>query len=417
MKTFITSLFLLFTIGLFAQPQKGDLYVGFSNLRFSNNTITNDNGFSSLNRSTFSMSPLYGKFVADNTLVGGGFSFFTSLSDLSSGDTNINLFGLNLLVAQYFGKGKLKGLSQVSFNSNLISNEFSNVKRSINGNLGLGGAYFLNEFTSVQLLYRINLFSAIEGNDIEYFVNDLNPNIGLSIRTFLLRNREGIENLSALNTIKQGTKTLNLTAGILNNDEFYSHSYGGAFNYFFVDNFYGNIGLSSFLNKNNERTSRFSSFNLSLNLGYYLAISEDFYIKLGAGIETENRFSQFNSNNIEIINTDTHIRRLNTELGTAIFLGRHKLEPGIGFRMSGTKLKQLGDEVVNDFSPSIFINYEWLLAGNFAFSTNLNYQINNVSYFVFSSNSPFIESEIFEIIQNNLSLNVGFKWYLSTPTN
>ena len=416
MKTIITSLFLFCAISLFAQPQKGDIYVGFSNLNFVNSHRVDDFGFSEFSQSSLSISPTFGKFITNNTLIGGGFSFFTGFSSPTSSVTSTSSFGLNFLSAQYFGKGKFKGLGQFTLNSNLTRNDFADTGRSLTSNLGLGGAYFVNKFTSLQLLYSINLFSANERLGTEYFVRGVAPNIALTLRLFLLRNREGIENLSALNSIKKGTRNLSVSARLSDFDSSYSHSFGGAFNYFFTDNLYGNVGLASSLSKGEQFISRFSSLDFSISTGYYLRVTDRFYGKFALGMKNESRFSKFLFDGVENINSDMNAVRWNMDLGVAFFLGRHKLEPGIGVRISNTRLNQLGPERLRDVSSRMFINYEWFLAENFAFSANTNIQINNISYFILNNTIALPVENVFEFSRNDTNLNIGFKWYLSTPT-
>ncbi|MGK0365465.1 MAG: hypothetical protein ACI85O_002531 [Saprospiraceae bacterium] len=414
MKAFITSLFLFFTVCLFAQPQKGDLYFGFSNFQF-NHVQNNSIGTIRFNQSMLSLSPNFGKFIANNTLISGGFSFSTTVSDLPISPSSRSTFGLNLLCAQYFGKGKLKGLGQVTFYSNLTSNEL--FKRSLISNFALGGAYFVNDFTSIQLLYNINIFRSIESQGTEYFTSDLTPNIGLTFRTFLLLNREGIENLSALNSINRGTKTLRLSAGYQNNSLRNSYSYSGAFDYFFADKLYGSIGLSSFSSKNKTSDSfQSGNFSISLSAGYYFKILERLYGRFSTGI---NSLSQ--SNNIFVNNDDRelinqHTLRWNNEISLAFFLGRHKLEPGIGFRLSNTHIREIDLGRLSDLSPKIFLQYELFLAENFALSANANLRMNDVFYSPAFRTFPQMTIELTEFSQTPSSLNVGFKWYLSTPS-
>jgi len=419
MKTFFTSLLLLFSVYVFAQPQKGDLYVGFSNLQINRNSQTVA-GFTSFSQSLLFFSPNVGKFVTDNTLISGGFSFSNSFFSPLISESGRNRFGLNFLGAQYFGKGKLKGLAQVFFNSNLTSNETLNINRSLTGTLGLGGAYFVNDFTSVQLLYDINMFEAQEGQPTEYFSSDLSPNINLGLRTFILRNRAGIENLAAINSIRKSATLIGLSASFRDSGFSRNHSINGQFDYFFLDGLHAGFSLENFSISNKSPSEFvFGNFNTSLNVGYYIGITE----KLSTHIFTEVR-SQSQTNNIFVANDDRialkqNAIRWNTELGVAIFLGRHKLEPGLGLRLSNTRFKELSLERSSDISPDIHFRYEWFLAQNFAFTANANYRINDIFYFV--NFNPFFtdpdDLDLFEFSQNRLSLGCGFKWYLSTPVD
>ena len=411
MKTFITSFLLFFTLSLFAQPQKGDLYVGFSNLGVSNISSSPNALFRIRNTALF-VAPSFGKFIGNNTLVGGGFAFNTIFSFTS--------FRVNLFSTQYFGKGRLKGLGQISLNSNLRSDEFN--RRSIRGEFALGAAYFVNEFTSLQLTYNINIFETIEGLNTEYFTSGIDPNIGLSIRTILLRNREGIENLSALNSIKKGTTLIGTTGGLFTSSFRNSNSINGSFSRFFLDGFYAGMGFFSSRSKDVEDDFITSNLNFNLHLGAYFRISEKLYTKFSTELSTgrsinNSRFGFFlDQGNPKIT---TSFLRANSEFALAFFLGRHKLESGAGFRFSSTKMKELSPDRMQDASPNFFIRHEWFLAENFAFTSAFNTRFNDTFYSVgFTNFSPSggQDLDIIEFSQNTLRLTAGFKWYFSTPT-
>jgi len=420
MKTFITSLFLFFTISLFAQPQKGDLYVGPSSFRF-NRTNNIFNGFSGISQSFITASPTFGKFIADNTLVSGGLLFSTNLANALSPITSTPFLGINLFGAQYFGKGKLKGLSQFSLRADLVESDFR--RRQFTGDLGLGGAYFVNEFTSVQLLYSINVFTAVEGFSTDYFSNGIDPNIGLSLRTFLLRNREGIENLTALNSIKKGTSVLGLNSGLLLSPPSNSKAINASFSYFFLDNFYAQAGFVASKNENSLTEFDFANLEAGLELGAYFRLTEKLYARLSTNIRGQRMkrapFFNFTSEPSEEGLT-TNFMRWNSELGLVLFLGRHKLEPGVGYRVSNTVLKELSSEKNIDVSPNLFIRYEWFLAENFAFTANFDARYQDVNYFVGVidfSNPEMPVLGVSEFIQKNMNLGLGFKWYFSTQTD
>ena len=417
----MTAFFLFCTIALFAQPQKGDLYVGSSNFRL-NSTQNLNFGFPGFNNSFLSFSPSFGKFVADNTLIGGGFSLFSSFFPrrLGSNSGNSSSFGLRLFSTQYIGKGKLKGLGQLTLNSNLSKNEFST--RNITGDFALGGAYFINEFTSLQLSYNINIFNLVEGSDIEYLTSGITPRVGLSMRTLLLRNREGIENLSALNSIKKGTMILSTSGGLIVNSPVNSRSVSSAFSYFFADNFYARANFSASRNKNEQNEFEFKRINGGLLLGSYFRITKKLYTKLSTELNTrrEVRSSQFNfSGTISNLSFTTNALYWNSEFGLVFFLGQHKLESGIGYRFSNTGVEEIDSRKRRGISPNLFIRHEWFLAENFAFTSAFDLRYNNVNYSVgfsgFSSTRTEQDLSLVEFSQNTIGLNVGFKWYLSTP--
>ena len=394
--------------------------MGFSNLSFRTNQTIGNNGLTNFTQNSLFLAPNFGKFITDNTLVSGGFSLFSNLSRLSVSSTPNNVLGLNFLAAQYFGKGKLRGLGQMSFNANLSENTFSNLRRSLNGDFEFGGAYFVNEFTSLQLLYRINIFMAQEGLDTQYFSSGVAPNLGLSLRTFLMRNREGIENLSALNSIKKGATTISLSSRFRNDANSNLLSFSCGLSYFFADNFFANVGISASKSKNDLNISDFSNSNFALGAGYYLRIVDKIYGKLSTRINRESQYSNFFIVGMEDITNDRNAVRWNTEIGAAFFLGRHKLEPGIGLRLSNTQIQGFDFDPLTDFSPSLFINYEWFLAQNFALATSANLRFNEVFYtvgrFSFSPSEPEETMvRVFDFTQNRNTLSFGFKWYFSTP--
>ncbi len=417
MKTFITLLFLVLSVSLFAQPQKGDFYIGDSNFNFNSiqNTSNGFGGFGDFRQNSLFASPTFGKFITNNTLVGGGVSYLSNFSFFSPTSSFLNV---NLFCTQYLGKGKLKGLGKISFNSFLTRN--TNSRGIFANDIALGGAYFVNDFTSVELLYNVNFFTTVEGSKTEYFPLGIAPNIGLTLRTFLLRNREGVENLSALNSIKKGTTAIGLSSGLTDNSDQTSRTFDGAFNYFFLDNLYFDAKTSVFYNNIKSIDNLdFTRFDFSLNVGYYLKIEDSLYVRLSMG-------ASYGGQSTDIVGIDgmdnfrTYITdlRWNSELGGAMFFGRHKLEPGFGLRVSNTRLKELDFKSTVDLSPNLFLNYEWFLAQNFAFLASATYRFNDVDYFP-TAGIDFETGTIFRDIvgfaQSSGNIGVGFKWYLSTP--
>ncbi|MGK0363790.1 MAG: hypothetical protein ACI85O_000843, partial [Saprospiraceae bacterium] len=71
---------------------------------------------------------------------------------------------------------------------------------------------------------------------------------------------------------------------------------------------------------------------------------------------------------------------------------------------------------LSDLSPKIFLQYELFLAENFALSANANLRMNDVFYSPSFRTFPQMTIELTEFSQTPSSLNVGFKWYLSTPS-
>ncbi len=336
MKLHFTFLFsLLFVISAFAQPQKGDFFFGTSSLTFNH---------ASENNNIVGFMPMFGTFVADNTLVGGGISLIGA-----NGDTQTQLA---IFANQFIGKGKVKGLTSLQITS---------VEGIIFSDFQFGVAFFPADNASINLTYRVLPF--VTGNgDFETFPNEFRPDIGLSMRFFLLRNREEVEPIIARNSIKKGVQAIGLSGSFVKGRNASTLLINGASKTFIKDNLFiaANLRSLSFFNSSSTRKNSYAIVP-QIGAGYYANISEDFALRFDAlfSFAATNDVSSFTS---EILKTRTKSALVSA--GFAIFKGRHKIEPTIGFDFFNISLKDARAETVNAVNFQIKAEYEYFLSKN-----------------------------------------------------
>lgn len=409
MKALLTSIFLLFVILSNAQTKKGDLYIGTSVLNYSRN----ENKENTFTNNSYNLSPSFGVFVADKTLIGVRLS--PSIISFTQNNTRQeNAFiGWGFFAAQYLGKGKLQGLTGLNFNTNRFQTT---------SDLRLGGAYFFNDFSAIEFTYNIAVLGRSQSfSEVELFPNGLRPFFGLTLRSFFLRNREGVENLAAVNSIKKGTLSGLLSGRFSDLEESRSYFLSNQFKYFLRDNFFIRPGISLSRSKlKDESLFNFSSFSASLELGYYLPIKDNFFGKFSVGMRGGNsanlrRF--FSGGNLSSeFETKMTSSEVFSSLGAALFIGRHKIESNINASFIKKKFKEphfTSRKATNIF---VWINYEYFLSANFSITGNLGFFPNQNRYsstFSFTDDaelSPIIREDIL----SNTNLSAGFKWYFDS---
>lgn len=336
MKFHLTLSFLLFfVISVFAQPQKGDYFLGSSNISF--NHFGEDNNL-------FVIAPTFGAFVANNTLVGGSVALLGNSSDTQ---TQVAIF-----VNQFFGKGKLKGLT---------SFQLTNVDKVTFSDIQIGAAFFPVDNASINLVYRVLPFAARNG-DFEMFPNQFRPDIGLSMRFFLLRNREEVEPILARNSIKAGTKKIGLSGNFERRSSTNSLILNETNKFFVKDRFFleANFGAALYAYPLSDRRMQYA-FVPQFGGGYYVNIAKDFALKFGArlslGMTNENQL-----NTSDLLKTRLKSGLINA--GFAIFKGRHKVEPTVGVDLFTVSVKDTDAESVSAANVQIEVEYEYFLSKN-----------------------------------------------------
>jgi len=332
--TFLFSLF--FVISAFAQPQKGDYFFGTSNIAF--------NHFGE-NSNLFSTSTTFGAFVKTNTLVGGALTLVGNSDDTA---TQVAVF-----VNQFIGKGRVKGLTSFQL-THVDGVTFSDVQ--------LGLAFFPTDNASVNLVYRVLPFAARKG-DFERFPNKFRADIGLSMRFFILRNREKEEAIMARNSIKEGTKVIGLSGNFSQGRNTNVLSYALRSKSFLKDNFFlsANLGGLSYFTPSSTLKNAFTIVP-QIGAGYYVDLSENFALHFSALLSLGIVNNQSFSSSADFLKTRTKSGLIMG--GFAFFKGRHKIEPTIGLDLFTIGIKDAKAESVNAANFQIKAEYEYFLSQN-----------------------------------------------------
>ena len=385
MKFHFTLLFsLLFLVSVFAQPQKGDYFFGSSGLSF--NHAGEDSNL-------FGVTPTFGAFVANNTLVGGSLAIV--------GNGNDSQTQTAIFVNQFIGKGRLKGLTSL---------QLTHVEGITFSDIQIGAAFFPVDNASINLVYRIYPFATGDG-DFEAFPNDFRPDIGLSMRFFFLRNREQTEEISARNSIKEGTKAIGGLGSFIKGNNTNTLLINGTSKYFLKDNFFltANLRGVSYFYPNSSRRNQYAIVP-QIGAGYYANISEDFALRFDAlfsfAAENQNIFSTSS-----VLKTRTKSGLISA--GFAIFKGRHKIEPSIGVDFFTIGLKDLQAESVNAANFQIKAQYEYFLSQNTSLTGLFTVLPKNKTFrasrFATTGNSDY---GFYDFENSSFNFVIGFNYYI-----
>lgn len=387
MKFHFILLFLLFsTLSAFAQPQKGDYFLGASNLSFNHpREGTNVLG----------LSPTFGVFVGNNTLVGGSLSFSSLLGEGNNSQTQVAVF-----VNQFIGKGRLKGLTSL---------QVTHVEEVTFTDLQIGAAFFPVDNASINLVYRIIPFAARNG-DFNAFPNNFRPDIGLSMRFFLLRNREEVEPILARNSILGGTKVVGFSGNFEKGRNTNTLLFNGTSKFFLKDNFFVAANLNGLLfdYRSSSRKNQFA-FIPQIGAGYYIDIANDFALRFDALLSVGS-VNETSFNRPDVLKT-----RIKSGLisgGFAIFKGRHKIEPTLGVDLFTIKIKDAGAETANAVNFQIKLDYEYFLSKNTSLTGVLTVLPQNTTFRASRFAGSGLNSGFFEAENNPFDIAIGFNYYI-----
>jgi outer membrane protein len=158
------TIFLLSTISLFSQTEKGKYYLGaqsklgasFTKQKLKSNTITQEYG----STNTFSLSPQVGYFIADNFVIGielaMSFSNYTDKNNHSSSANNTYLFAPFL--KYYFSQNEFKPFLFAEYGIGTHHSKYNSTYYNFDGKsklsaLAIGGgiSYFINSTIGLDL--------------------------------------------------------------------------------------------------------------------------------------------------------------------------------------------------------------------------------------------------------------------------
>lgn len=427
-RNYLALLFITFSFQLFAQPQKGDFIISPSNISF--NKVGNKITSGDFNSSITSIGLRYGKFLSDKGVLGGRFAYSSQrfkLEGINAFDETANTLGLGVFFYQYFGYGPVRFLLKNDINTSFNLSDVNFVPATslgseyLNWQLSPGVSFFLDDRVSLDLDFRLNIFSVRE-NFTEFFPNELRPDLRLSLNYFFLQDQEAEESVAALNSISAGTMLGSLSGSLFDGEETFFMIGTGGVDYFFRDNLKLGLEVGGFFSKgrfgNLETTT--TTRRAALTLAYYLPVIEGVFLRAEGIYEIEARkslFIDFFSSAERSVNLRTNISTLGVSGGPAFIFGRHKIEPFVAVAGTSYSDKTLGVAEESTLNWAYGFSYEWFISDRLSINPQLTLQPDENS---FSSIPIFgIASEVsavrFESQDFTLSnFGITFKWYLQT---
>lgn len=427
-------LLLFITNSSFAQLQKGDVWLDFSQQKFQRNRNIlffsfDDTGFVS-DFSSLQSRFGYGKFIGHNTLL--GFRLNTNLSIdksfLLESDASKELSG-SLFVKRYFGQKPLRLFAETSLNTELYIEKdiFStlDLKNSeyINWKLGAGLAYFINQHTALEFSYNLRPL-AFTSNGTQLFSKKLAPDFGIGLRYFILKNQDDIQNLKAAQTLEKGTLSINFDSDFLIGKNQRLRQMGLSAEYFVKKNlqlraafgFTSEKYLFEFEDIDGNPTSEYLS-NLKNNYFgglsslYFFKVHKNMSVDAGIGVQLS-RNSNVGSRLISTSLTKTKLLEdeLNFRLGLSLYLGRHLLRPYALYQKRSYDLDAANIDVAFTNQFSINLDYELFLAKHLSISAGIKHIPNHQKIKPGLINFDNLQESLQP--SSLLRANFGFKWYL-----
>ncbi len=421
----IFSFFLCFTVfSLFAQPRKGDLFIGTSSLGISVSKPTAEatlnSGFKT-SFNSFAVSPEFGVMLDNQLLIGAqlGYSVF---GQSSTGQEKLRFqnFSAAAFGTYYLNQNKWTPFLATRFEVSSFNNNFFNgsTRSSLDWNAAFGLAFYLTENTALELAYTVILRDEVRGID-EWLPERFRPRIGLTFRQFLFFNRAGIENLNARRFIDKGVALLGGTGNFTRSSDGTQVSVTPSVKHFFADRIYGRLDVfyAGIKAREGNVSGAFDGNNIggNLSVGMYFPLAKDFVYLL-----TEPQFGiNRQSAGVSIINESSFLRLdgavLNTafgvRLGFGIFKGRNKFEPTLTVLRNRAAAAEASALTQKYTTANAALDYEFFL--NDRLSLNANIAYHPTQTIVLFSKTP--NGEEFAVSKNErrvTDFTLGIRWYL-----
>lgn len=418
----------------FAQFQKGDVWLDFSPQNFQQESETiflgsSNVGFAS-NISTLQSRMGYGKFIGNNSLLGfkldGNADIARSLFFFNDRARKLDV---GLFFKRYFGQKSLRPFAETSFNTELDIGggvfqalSFRN-SEYFNWKIGGGLAYFLNKNTSLEFSYNFKPI-ALRLNSSQLFSEKLTPNFGIALRYFILKNRDGVQNLNANKTLEEGTLSVNLDSDFLIGKRQRLRKLGLSVEYFIRKNFQlkTEFGLEkkTFLFEFTDATGEQISENLDdirnkcyggLSGLYFFKINKNLSIDTGVGA----KFTRSPNIGLSFVtDSEEDIKLFEDELslriGLSFYLGRHLLRPHFIFFQHSFDSDAPNEELIYFDNFSLNLDYELFLAENLSMNLGMSY-LHDYQW-VEPEHPNFTLLQLSQKTSDILRINFAFKWYL-----
>jgi len=402
MKVLFTFLFLCLSFSIQAQPQKGDFFMGTNAININSTRFSN----SDTGQTNLGLSPIFGIFLTDNTLLGARIGANFNLSSRDFFEGNRLLLSGGIFCSQYVGKGKVRGISTLEFNA---------ADRELFGTFRVGPAIFINDFSSVELSYNLNILKGSKSRGVSFFEDNDRFNLGLTLKSFLLNNREGVENLSAINSIKKGVIVAGGSGNLIDSKSTNNSFISASIQYFAKDNLFFRFSGEAFDFKSQSFSNiRFTGKSASVGAGYYHPLNDFFFTKVSVNFSAENSRNLESFANIGRININRSLAAASIGLGAAIFSGRHKFESNVNLRSIKERFKDIGIPSQRALRVTISLDYEYFLSPNLSVTGEVIYRPHHKFHFVSSfSNFPSPDNQlgISQLRISQTASRVGFNWY------
>lgn len=418
MKLLFTFLFGFITFSLFAQPRKGDLFLGTSNFHFSDNKpVARNNG---VRISQLTVSPEFGLMLDNHFLIGASLGYgLMRQSQSGSEPFQASSFAASAFGTYYFMQKRLTPFLSSRINiSSLRSESFSRNIDAIQWNTALGLAFYVVENTALELSYDVALYDRLS-REKPWLPADFRPRIGLTFRQYLFRNREGIENLRAVRYVGKGVTLLSGSGNFNVSEETTRLAFTPAVRYFFADRLYGNLGsFCSFMKARKDfpdplSNNRFLSLNAAI--GIYVPAKKNvlyFLYELSGKISRSDPGVLLREMNSFVgLDGRVDVAAAGGRAGLAIFADRHKIEPTFALLRNRATAEGAEDLVQNYTETTAALDYEFFVNKQLSFNANFSYSPRQRNIF-FEATPDFTDFNVRTHKRKTVDFNFGFKWYL-----
>lgn len=405
-KILIVLVLSFFTFHLSAQLDKGTLYFGSSQVNYDFNGVD-------FNRGIFFKSE-FGYFIKHNNLVGAGIGLNNSKKR-----TEVILsksFSFSLFYKRYFFESRIKPFASFTFGADIGRINYSE--------LALGGAFFINDFASLELSFGLPVhlhpyfprFSLLPRTEF------IHPSLSLAMKWYLFQDRDKDQSPQAIRTIEKGSWNVEGDVnGLLEIGKYNilrkgkEHSFNVSGEYFFANKSFVSVGadvvIASFSSTQRPETNKQSE--LRLDLGRYFFLSDILALRASATTSLATRKSGVvydNSNDIALPQATIRQFKNSGSLGISMFKGRHKLDLGVIVESSIFSIKE--HDVPKEESLNIlpYADYEFFISPNFSFKGHYIASSNLIEYTDYAlALRPVEIKKIWTLGVNNL--DIGFRWY------
>ena len=393
----IILLFSFFCIfkSLFGQIKKGTIFLGTSS--FSATSTFREETFplssiSPINKSLsqeFILSPEFGIFVAPNTMVGGGIDFIINSRRSTSVGNNIGLKipHIDAFWRRYFLTGNVKPF---------VGATIAVDQGDLYGFLDIGAAHFLNDFTAIELSLHTILFENFD----QILPYSLIPEIGLSLKWFLLRDQKSESPIQSRDYLQKGMLSAYFSGKLIGHDSGFNDSGDGDLNlitrvnYFFLDNIYANLNMDLATNV----TRKYLNIDSRLEVGGYIPVGQSFAIKLAGTFI----FDPYKTRSRNLLSAD-----IDTKVGLVLFKNKHRIEVLSGLKFADIDKK--GDDNSIPVTNVIFqINHEYFISKNLSIASQIDMLPN------YQSSINTVLQGIIERKDDTYGIKCGIKWYINS---